>query len=468
MHKRIMGFLLACMLMLGATRAFSVSITIHETAESTLTVNQTSALGCIQPCHRVALTKEDTTLSDRSVIRLWTARTALTHVDEELSALTAGIAARLTPMLHQEAQKGDAARLEISIRYSRTGKTWLSFLVQARLTRRRTLVYQEAASCVYHMITGEAITLRDIFDDSSPGWDALVAAVNTQVSAYFPARQPDPTALESLSSRKGLADVPFTLHGMSLVLHLPAHELYPGRHTLMEITLMYPAIRPFMTEAAQRETDNLAYYKTCALTFDDGPSRTNTSLTLNALKRYGVRGTFFVVGNRIAEDDDIVQREHDEGHAIGAHNWHHGNVKNSSYETLRGMVARVDDELTNAVGVKSRYNRVPYGLYPRMIKAKTGWPLIQWSLDTYDWRGRSPERVLSTVKKQISDGDIILCHDIEANTPQAVSLILGWLEDNGYMPLTIDELFAKDGVALQSDTVYYRCAGGVTSRKKQD
>ena len=102
-----------------------------------------------------------------------------------------------------------------------------------------------------------------------------------------------------------------------------------------------------------------------------------------------------------------------------------------------------------------------------MIKAKVGWPYIQWSLDTYDWRGRSTSTVLSSVKKQISDGDIILCHDIKDNTPESAKRICEYLQEEGYMLLTIDELFAKDGVVLQPDTVYYRCVDGDTSIKKK-
>ena len=103
-----------------------------------------------------------------------------------------------------------------------------------------------------------------------------------------------------------------------------------------------------------------------------------------------------------------------------------------------------------------------------MIKAKTGWPLIQWSVDTYDWRGRSTKTVLNTVREQISDGDIILCHDIKDNTPASTLAIANDLAEEGFMLLTIDELFAKDGVTLEPDTVYFRCVEGDTSIKKRN
>ena len=70
------------------------------------------------------------------------------------------------------------------------------------------------------------------------------------------------------------------------------------------------------------------------------------------------------------------------------------------------------------------------------------------------------------MKKKLHDGDIILCHDIKNNTPESTRQIVRYLEEEGYMPLTIDELFAKDGVTLEKYKVYYRCDQGDTSIRK--
>ena len=253
---------------------------------------------------------------------------------------------------------------------------------------------------------------------------------------------------------------------MSLVLHYPAEKLYPDYHTLMEVTFFYPDIREMMTEKAQAETNNLAYYKTCALTFDDGPKPKNTPKVLDALMETGARGTFFVIGNLIKDNRNLVRREHDDGHAIGSHNWHHGNVIKSSGAALRRMPEKVNTAMIKSIGIPVRYDRVPGGRYPRMIEVKAGWAYIQWSLDTYDWRGIRTEEVLKKVKNKIHDGDIILCHDIKDNTPESTRQIVRYLEEEGYMLLTIDELFAKDGVKLEPNKVYFRCEQGETSIRK--
>jgi peptidoglycan/xylan/chitin deacetylase (PgdA/CDA1 family) len=132
------------------------------------------------------------------------------------------------------------------------------------------------------------------------------------------------------------------------------------------------------------------------------------------------------------------------------------------------MKAKVDKALYPVIGVTARYDRVPYGLYPDMIKAKAGWPLIQWSVDTYDWRGRSTASIMKNVKKQFTDGDVVLMHDIKDKTPTTAKTMIQWLQENGYICLTIDELFIKDGVKLENDVVYYRCEDGMTTRKQRD
>ncbi|MDY4139400.1 MAG: polysaccharide deacetylase family protein [Eubacteriales bacterium] len=423
----------------------------------------------LQDCHRVTMTKADTTQANKSVIRLWTADTVLDTVDEELAAIAQDYVDKYAPTLKKAANTTSSnSRLDVGIRYSRTGLTWMSFLVQARVTYHRDLIGQEITSRTYDMTTGERIWLSDIFPVDSPAWAYLEDKVRQTVTGYFPDEEPDYNAVEALCSRGAIEEMDFTLHGMSLVLHIPAETLYPEHFSLMEVTVFYPEIYDWMTERAFAETDNLSYYKTCALTFDDGPNRTNTTKVLNNLMETGSVATFFVVGTRINDFTDLIQREHDEGHAIGSHNWSHADVRKVSGTSLRAMPAKVDARMIEAIGIPVRYNRVPYGLYPQMISAKVGWPLIQWSVDTYDWRGRSTTTVVGTVKDQLADGDIILCHDIKDNTPESAKRIATTVAEKGYMMLTIDELMAKDGVELKPDTVYYRCSDGDYSIKKRD
>ena len=421
----------------------------------------------LQDCHKVTNTAKTTTQSNKSQVRLWHAETAVPAVTDEINGLAEAWAEELGPALPKAGNNGKKnSRLDVEIRYSRTGLHWMSFLVQARTTYHQKLTGQRFTTRTYDMETGEQIRLSDLFDDSDEIWELLSGRVRQTLTDYWPDEQPDETALESLCERKTLEQADYTLHGMSLVLHYPAESLYKGRYTLMDVTFFYPEIREWMTEAAMTETNNLAYYKTCALTFDDGPSAKNTPKVLDSLMETGARATFFVIGNRIKDNRFLVQREHDNGHAVAAHNWHHGNVTKSSGAALRAMPKKVNEAMIKSIGIPVRYDRVPGGRYPKMVEVKVGWAYIQWSLDTYDWRGIKTSEVMSKVRKKIHDGDIILCHDIKDHTPESARQIVRYLEEEGYMLLTVDELFAKDGVKLEPNKVYYRCDQGDTSIRK--
>ncbi|MBQ9252970.1 MAG: polysaccharide deacetylase family protein [Clostridia bacterium] len=425
-----------------------------------------AAAESISPLHQVQNGYQDTVNSNKSVVRLWQVETAADSVTEEVNGIAQAWAEELGADLPAQKNAGKSnSRLDVEIRYSRTGHRWLSFLIQARTQYHQALTDQRMTTRTYDMSTGERIFLSDIFDEDEATWAFLAEGVREGLLAFWPEEEPEAEKLAALCSREALEQAEFTLHGMSLVLHYPAEALYEGKHTLMSVTFFYPQIQDMMTEQAYLETDNLSYYNTCALTFDDGPSGSNTPKVLNSLMETGATATFFVIGNRVADYSYLVQRENDEGHAVAAHNWHHGNVTKSSGAALRAMPGKVNQAMIKSIGIPVRYDRVPGGRYPQMIKAKVGWSYIQWSLDTYDWRGRTTAQVMSKVKKAIQDGDIILCHDIKDNTPETTRQMVKYLEENGYLLLTIDELFAKDGVTLQPDTVYYRCQNGDTSKR---
>ncbi len=420
----------------------------------------------LQECHRVTSSFKQTKAKNKSQVKLWHVETANDEVTREINGIAEAWAEELGSSLPDAKNTGDGnSRLDVEIRYSRTGLTWMSFMVQARTIFHRELTDQRFTTRTYDMTTGTRITLDLMFDEDSKAWDLLGDRVRETLSGYWPDMEPDPFELEMLCTPEALSKAEFTLHGMSLVLHYPADVLYPDKHTLMEVPVYYPEIRDMMTEGARVETDNLTYYKTVALTFDDGPRNPNSANVLDALMEKGIRATFFCIGVQMSKNFYLVQREHDDGHAVASHNWTHDNVNSLSGTTLQAMPDKVNKVMNEIIGIPVRYDRAPGGLYPKMQKAKVQWAFIQWSLDTYDWRGRSPAAVLSSVKKKIEDGDIILCHDIKEYAPKSTRRIVDYLEEQGYLFLTVDELFAKDGVELEIGQVYFRCQDGVVTKK---
>lgn len=240
----------------------------------------------IQPCHQVTMTERKSTAQNGASISVWHITTALGTVDAELNALADDYAAELSPLLQKPGrERTQNSALTVRILHSRTGMSWMSFMVQARLEYHRQVQQVRFTTRTYDMLTGQRITLADIFPADSPAWTLISQTVRDTANAYYPDETPDAAAVEALC--ENLAQADFMLYGMSLVIPLPS--VYENHPQLMQATLYYPQIRAYMTEEAQRQTDNASLYRFCALTYDDGPNQWITPHVLDALMKTGAR-----------------------------------------------------------------------------------------------------------------------------------------------------------------------------------
>ncbi len=419
----------------------------------------------LQQAHKVDMTKQDENQRNGSEVHLWQIKTAHEGVSDELNALAKAYAEAVAPNLARPAHE-EASRLDVNIHHYRTGLAWMSFMVQSRYVLNRETKDVRFTTRTYDMESGERILLTDIFPADSEVWTILQEAVKERISAYYPDLAPVQEAYDAAVTREAVEQMDFTLHGMSLMLHLHAADFYPGKQQLIQVTLYYPDVRPYMTEAARVQTDNLTYYKTVALTYDDGPNGWVTREMLNVLMEAGERATFFLVGNRVKGHAQYVKREHDEGHAIATHNFQHTFANETSAEHLRSMVSKVNKVHIEIIGIAPTYARAPGGIWKPMAKAGMGWPLIQWNAEARDWEGeggRDPYKVHDQIVGMAEDGGILLMHDMKKNSIYASEMFIKTLQERGFIFLTVDELFAKDGVELQPDTAYWRCQNGVTA-----
>lgn len=421
----------------------------------------------IQPCHQVTMTEQKRTVQNGATISCWQIQTYQPAVDAALNALAEDYAAQIAPNLPKPGkERSQNSALTVRILHSRTGLSWMSFMVQARQEYYREIQQVQITTRTYDMATGQRITLKDIFPADSPAWTLLAQTVRETANAYYPDETPDAEALEALCTRESIENADFTLHGMSLTLHLPS--CYPDHPQLMQATLYYPQIRAEMTEEAQQQTDNASLYRFCALTYDDGPNQWITPHVLDALMKTGTRATFFLVGSRVNGFANLVRQEHDEGHAIATHFYEHLYANQESGEKFRAMYEKVNRAHIAAIGIAPSYARAPGGQWQRMGSYGVGWPLIQWTAEARDWdgddRGPDENRTANTIVSCTKPGGIILMHDMKINSAKATEIFVPKLEERGYMFLTVDELFAADGVTLEANQAYWRCLDGVTTQ----
>ena len=191
-----------------------------------------------------------------------------------------------------------------------------------------------------------------------------------------------------------------------------------------------------------------------ALTFDDGPRSSTTGPLLDGLELREVPATFFLVGNRIPGNEDLVRRMAAEGHQIGIHTYDHVKLKGLSRQDFDLQVGKTRVLITRLVGEGNYWLRPPYGLIDRQAENWCGGPVILWSVDPEDWKDNDIDRVVAAVTEHVSDGDIILLHDLFPSSAQAALRIVDTLLARGYCFVTVEQLMAERGVTPKSGEQY--------------
>lgn len=191
-----------------------------------------------------------------------------------------------------------------------------------------------------------------------------------------------------------------------------------------------------------------------ALTFDDGPNKKTTIPILETLKEYDGVGTFFILGNRVSSNVDILEMMIEQGNEIGNHSYSHKELTKLSYEGLREQITNTQDAVLGSTGIEPKLMRPTYGSYNDNLKSSVDMPLILWSIDTLDWKSRNAKKVTDHVLANVKDGDIILMHDIYDSTAEAVKSLVPVLIDKGYQLVTVSELFEARGKDLKAGQIY--------------
>ncbi|MEY9869547.1 peptidoglycan/xylan/chitin deacetylase (PgdA/CDA1 family) [Peribacillus sp. B2I2] len=160
-------------------------------------------------------------------------------------------------------------------------------------------------------------------------------------------------------------------------------------------------------------TKNFKSNNGMALTFDDGPNPEYTIKLLDLLKDYGIKATFFVVGNKVKSNPEIIKRMHEEGHTIGIHHFHHVSSWVLSPIHLRrqlDMTAKAINECTNE---KVVFYRPPWGhfnIFTPLLSKK--YKVIMWSHIFGDWKvEKCRNNLLDQLRTTSTEGSILLLHD---------------------------------------------------------
>lgn len=172
------------------------------------------------------------------------------------------------------------------------------------------------------------------------------------------------------------------------------------------------------------------------LTFDDGPIPEVTPKVLDILSRYGVKATFFMVGENIDKHPEVFDMVIKDGHMVGNHTYNH----------LKGWRCSTEEYLANVNLFPKKTNlfRPPYGkatLWQRRALVQQGYTLIYWDILTRDYEAtRTPEAMLAQIKSDVRHGSIINFHDSLKSNERMLAVLppmIEYLKTEGYAFETI-------------------------------
>ena len=194
--------------------------------------------------------------------------------------------------------------------------------------------------------------------------------------------------------------------------------------------------------------------KIVALTFDDGPAHSKTETLLTEFEKRNIRASFFVLGELALKQPDIVKKAYDAGHTIGSHTYDHKNLKKIDDEQLAYEVNHTNEILKEIIGTDIKFIRPPYGGYNSDILNKVDMSFILWSVDTLDWKLKDADKIADYMINNIEDGDIVLLHDIHAETIDGVIKAVDLMLAEGYAFVSLEELISYKEIDIQTHKAY--------------
>lgn len=193
--------------------------------------------------------------------------------------------------------------------------------------------------------------------------------------------------------------------------------------------------------------------KKISISFDCAWGNEYTSRILDETERYGVRCTFFTVSfwaEKYSEDLKRIAARHE----VGTHSKTHPHMSKKSVDEISYELDYSCKVIENITGTPVTLFRAPFGEYDdRVIEIaeQKGLYVIQWDVDSLDWKNLSAKEIAFRVISKVKSGSIILCHNNGLHTAESLPLIFSDLQAKGYEFVPIGELIYKDGYKMGVD-----------------
>lgn len=186
--------------------------------------------------------------------------------------------------------------------------------------------------------------------------------------------------------------------------------------------------------------------KKIAISFDAAWGSDITPKLLEILKKHNIRTTFFLVKFWMDKYPDMTRRIAQEGHEIGNHSATHPNMGNLSRDDIIKELKATHDKIKELTGQNSSLFRPPFGDYSNTLITtanELGYHVIQWDVDSLDWKDLSASAIYERVIKGVKPGSIVLFHNNGKHTAEALEPIIDELKKQGYEIVPVSQLLLK-------------------------
>lgn len=180
----------------------------------------------------------------------------------------------------------------------------------------------------------------------------------------------------------------------------------------------------------------------------------NGYINVSALSKVGGRSTFYVIGDNVDKYGYQVIYADKHGCDIGNHSSNYTSLTTLSKDEMLDNISKCNLSISENISTPVRTVRPVGGHVNDTVVNSIDYPLITWSVNTYDWRDNDADLIYSRVIGNISDGDIVLMHDTFESTADASERIIPELVNDGYQLVTVEELAYYKGYDLRSHTIY--------------
>lgn len=179
-----------------------------------------------------------------------------------------------------------------------------------------------------------------------------------------------------------------------------------------------------------------------AISFDASWGGDKTLRILDILDQYDIKTTFFLVDIWTQKYPELVQEIISRGHEIGNHSLTHAHMSRLSEEGIIKELSGMADGLEKVAGVRPTLFRPPYGEYNDLVVSVAraqGYEVVQWSVDSLDWKNRGAQDIIRRATK-VQSGDIVLFHNDSDYIVEALPEVLSCYKKNGYNVVPVSEI----------------------------